>query len=151
MKTHHPCPRVPILLRVVIADAGISINDSLTALLSEFEGVSVLGCVQESAKILTLVRTTRPDVVLLDLQSPCADALATLRHLKRLPRAPFVVVLSNDDFSPLRQAAAAAGADAFLLKATECGRIEAILRARLGAPRPPTRLARAPVRRRHAA
>ena len=116
------------LLRVVVADNGISVNDGLTALLSEFDGVSVLGCVQEPAKVLALVQTAQPDVVILDLQTEPGTALQTLKQIQR-PRAPVVIVLSDYDLPPLRQAAFAAGADHFLLKATESGRLQRVLQS----------------------
>jgi DNA-binding NarL/FixJ family response regulator len=115
-----------VLLRVLVADSGISVNDGLTAMLSEFEGLSVLGCVQEPAKVLALVKTARPDVVILDLQTHQAIGLKMLKQIKRLPRAPVVIVLSHYDLPPLRQAA---GADYFLNKATECGRLQEVLHA----------------------
>jgi DNA-binding NarL/FixJ family response regulator len=116
------------LLRVVVADNGISVNDSLTALLSEFDGVSVLGCVQEPAKVLALVQTAQPDVVILDLQTEPGTTLQTLKQIKQ-PRAPVVIVLSDYDLPPLRQAALAAGADHFLNKSTESGRLLKVLQA----------------------
>ncbi len=128
MKTGAAPVRPLTLLRVVVADRGISVNDSLTALLSEFEGVSVLGCVQEPAKVLALVQTAQPDVVILDLQTEPGTALQTLKQIKR-PRAPVVIVLSDYDLPPLRRAALAAGADHYLLKATECGRLQKVLQS----------------------
>lgn len=114
------------LLRVVVADNGISVNDSLTALLSEFDGVSVLGCVQAPAKLFALVQMAQPDVVILDLQTEGGAALKTLKQIKR-PRTPVVIVLSNYDLPRLRQAALDAGADHFLIKATETGRLQKLL------------------------
>ena len=120
-----------VLLRVLVADSGISVNDGLTALLSEFEGLSVLGCAQEPAKVLALVKTAQPDVVILDLQMDKPTGLTMLKQIKRLPRAPVVIVLSHQDLPPLRQAAIAAGADYYLIKATECERLQEVLQALL--------------------
>jgi DNA-binding NarL/FixJ family response regulator len=127
MKSRDPCRQPFVLLHVLVADRGISANDSLTGLLSEFEGLSVVGCVQEPAKVLALARKVRPDVVILDLQTEGAAGLKTLKQIKRLPRAPVVIVLSDYDLPPLRQAALAAGADDFLSKATECERLPKVL------------------------
>ncbi len=128
MKTGEVCERPFVLLRVLVADNGISAHDSLTALLSEFEGISVLDGAQRPDKVLALVTTTRPDVVILDLQLTNATGLKILKALKRLPVAPIVIVLSHYDLEPFRQAAAAAGADHFLIKTTECGHLEALIR-----------------------
>jgi DNA-binding NarL/FixJ family response regulator len=120
-----------VLLRVLVADSGISVNDGLTALLSEFEGLSVLGCAQEPAKVLALVKTAQPDVVILDLQMDKPTGLTMLKQIKRLPRAPVVIVLSHYDLPLLRQVAIAAGADYCLIKATECERLQPVLQALL--------------------
>ena len=127
MKTGDPNEHASIVLRVLVADHGISVNDSLTALLSEFEGLSVLGCAQEPAKVLALVQAVHPDVVVLDLQAEQATGLTTLKRIKRLAQPPAVIVLSDYDLPPLRRAALDAGADHFLVKATECGRLQEVL------------------------
>ena len=124
-----------VLLRVLVADSGCSINDSLTALLSDFEGLSVFGCTQDPAKVLTLITSVHPDVVLLDLPADNTTGLKTLKQIKWLPHAPVVIVLAPSDLAPLRQAAVAAGADHYLIKATECGHLQEVLQALLRRPR----------------
>jgi DNA-binding NarL/FixJ family response regulator len=121
-----PAIQSPILLRVLVADSGSSINDGLTSLLSDFEGLSVFGCVQDSAKVTALVRTVHPDVVILDLQMAGPIGLQTLKQIKSLPHPPVVIVLSAYDTPPVRRAALAAGADHYLVK-TECGRLQEVL------------------------
>ena len=78
--------------------------------------------------MLALVQAAQPDVVILDLQTEPGTALQTLKQIKH-PRAPVVIVLSDYDLPPLRQAALAAGADHFLIKATESGRLQKVLQA----------------------
>ena len=131
MKIGDSSVRPTVLLRVLVTDSGTSINDSLTALLSDFEGLSVFGCTQEPAKVLTLVETVHPEVVILDLPAGNTTGLKILKQIKRLPHAPVVIVLSHHDLPPLRAAAIAAGADYFLIKATECGRLQEVLHALL--------------------
>ena len=122
-------PNIPpsVLLRVLVVDARVSVNESLVALLSESEGLTVFGCAQEPAKVLALVQTVHPDVVILDLQMERPIGLKTLKQIKSLPQAPVMVVLSHYDMPPIRQAAIDAGADHFLIKTTECGRLEEVL------------------------
>ena len=115
-----------ILLRVLVADGGSSVNDGLTALLSELEGISVFGCAQKPAKVLALVRTVHPDVVILDLKIAGPIGLKTLKQIKRLPHPPVVIVLSDYDMPPVHRSAIAAGADHSLIK-TECARLQEVL------------------------
>jgi len=115
-----------VLLRVLVAGGGSSVNDGLTAMLSEFEGLSVFGCVQEPRKVMTLVRTVNPDVVILDLHTAGPPGFKTLRQLKSQPHPPVVIVLTDYDAPAARRESIARGADHCLGK-TECGRLQEVL------------------------
>jgi DNA-binding NarL/FixJ family response regulator len=104
MMTQRSDDRPFLLLRVLVADHLVSINESLTAMLSELEGVCVFGCTQEPAKVLALVQTVHPDVVILDLQMMEPMNLNLLRQIKRLHGPPYVIVLSHYDIPPLQEA-----------------------------------------------
>lgn len=125
MTTTQDRPR--LLLRVLVADGIGSVNEGLTALLSDLEGIAVFGCAQEAAKVVALVETVHPDVVLLDLHAPITSDLQTLRQIKHLPGAPIVIVLSHYDLPPLRKACLNAGADYFLEKTAAFERLREVL------------------------
>ena len=108
-----------IILRVLIADIGSSVNDGLTALLSELDGINVFGCAQDPDKLLLLARSLRPDVVILDIQQTQPVSLAVLQRPKALPRVPIVIVLCESGLLPLQEAVLAGGADHVLVK-TDC-------------------------------
>jgi DNA-binding NarL/FixJ family response regulator len=108
-----------ILLRILVADSGSSVNDGLTALLSEIDGISVFGCAQGQGKVLALARSLRPDVVILDVQRTEPVSLAIIHRLKALPRSPIVIGLCESDLPALREAVLAGGADHVLAR-TDC-------------------------------
>lgn len=108
-----------VLLRILVADNGSSVNDGLTALLSELDGINVFGCAQDPDKLLALARSLRPDVVILDIQRTEPLSLAILHRLKALPRVPIVIVLCESGLLPLQEAVLAGGADHVLVK-TDC-------------------------------
>jgi len=112
-----------LLLRVLVADHLVSINESLTAMLCELDGVCAFGCSQDPAKVLMLVQVVSPDVVILDLEMMAPMDLNLLRQIKGMKDPPYVVVLSQYDIPPLQEAAMAAGADYYLNKTTECDRL----------------------------
>ncbi len=116
-----------LLLRVLVADGVASVNESLTALLSDLEGIAVCSCVQEPAKVVALVETMQPDVVLLDLHAPGTSGTQTLRQLKQPPCAPVVIVLSHYALPPLREACLSAGADYFFEKTAELEHLRGVL------------------------
>ncbi len=127
-----------MLLRVLVADTEALINEGLTALLSDFEGLSVFGCTQQPAKILTLIDNVHPDIVLLELPLNTATGLVTLKMIKQLPNAPKVIVLVRFDLPALRKAALTAGADHCLNLSTDCAVLAELLRtAQAPAPFPP--------------
>ena len=119
-----------VLLRILVADSGRSVNERLTALLSELDGLSVFGCAQEPSRVLALIQTVHPDVVILDLQIAGPVGMKTLAQVKGLPDAPIVIVLSDRDEAPLRQAAIKAGAEHFLVK-TDIERLQEVLKSLL--------------------
>jgi two-component system, CitB family, response regulator len=121
-----PSGRPFILLRVLVADTGISVNEHLLALLSEIDGLSVFGCAQVPSKILALVGSVHPEVAILDLHTAGPFGLQTLAEIKRLPGAPVVIVVSDYDEPELRDAALGSGADHFFVK-TDCGRLQDLL------------------------
>jgi DNA-binding NarL/FixJ family response regulator len=115
-----------VLLRVLVADSGSSVNDGLTALLSEIEGISVFGCAQEPGKLLALAGSLRPDAVILDVRREAPVGLAAMHRLKALPKAPTLIGLCEADVPPLREAAAAAGADHVLARTDSEGLLRLI-------------------------
>lgn len=119
--------RPRLLLRVLVTDGIGSVNEGLTALLSDLEGIAVFGCAQEPAKVVALVETMQPDVVLLDFPAAGTSDLQTLRQLKHLPFAPIVIVLSHYALPPLREACLNAGADYFLEKTAAFERLREVL------------------------
>jgi DNA-binding NarL/FixJ family response regulator len=115
------------LLRVLVIDSRLFVNESLVALLSESEELTVFGCAQDPAKALALVETVHPDVVVLDLPEEMSTWMKMLKQIKRLPGRPVVIALSHYDLPPFRHAAMNAGADLFLTKTKDCGYLQELL------------------------
>lgn len=125
--TEDPSIMTSGLLRVLVVDARVGVNESLVGLLSEFEDVTVFGCSQGPDKVLALSATIHSDVVILDLESEGSIDLKTVKLIKDFPEAPVIIVLSHYYLGPIPQSARAAGADHFIVKTTECGRLQGLL------------------------
>jgi len=125
-----------VLLRVLAADSDRSVNDRLSALLSELDGVSVFACAQESSKVVGFVENVRPDILILDLETSGPAGMKALAQIKKVPGAPVVIALGDHDEAPLRQAALRAGAEHYLVK-TDVERLQEVLKdlSRPGAAR----------------
>jgi DNA-binding NarL/FixJ family response regulator len=103
-------------IRVLLADDEPLVRRGLRALLELEPDLTVVGEAGDGAEAVSQVRTTRPDVVLMDVRMPRADGIAATRLISRLDDPPAVIVVTtfeNDDYvyDALR-----AGARGFLLK-----------------------------------
>ncbi|MFC3080465.1 ATP-binding protein [Phenylobacterium terrae] len=120
-------------IRVLLAEDH-PINRKVVELI--FDGLPVaLAQAEDGAAALTLYRTQPFDVVLMDMQMPNMDGLAATRAIRALeaggarPRTP-VIMLSANALPEHEAAGLAAGADLYLTKPIEAGRlIEAVERA----------------------
>lgn len=106
-------------IRLVVVDDHALFRRGLVGLLEEIPGFSVVGQAGDGQQALPVIEQQRPDVVLLDLNMPNMDGIATLRELKdrRIPARVLMLTISQDDNDLLD--AIRAGADGYLLKSTE--------------------------------
>jgi two-component system, NarL family, nitrate/nitrite response regulator NarL len=106
-------------LRMVVVDDHALFRRGLVGLLEEMPGFQVVGQASDGEQALPLIESARPDIVLLDLNMPVMDGIATLRALRerRLPVRVLMLTISQNDTDLLE--AIRAGADGYLLKNTE--------------------------------
>jgi len=106
-------------LRLMVVDDHALFRRGLVSLLDEMPDFKVVGQAGDGLQALPLVEQLQPDVILLDLNMPNMDGIATLRALRDLHNKVKVLMLtiSQDDADLLE--AIRAGADGYLLKNTE--------------------------------
>ena len=80
--------------------------------------VAVVGTACGGEEALTQARALRPQLILLDLMMPRPSGLEVIPRLRALLPHVCIVALTLLDTSSYRRAALAAGADAFVAKAT---------------------------------
>jgi DNA-binding NarL/FixJ family response regulator len=80
--------------------------------------VAVVGAAQGGRDALAYARRLRPELVLLDLAMPDLSGLAVLPKLRETLPAAILIALTLQDSDEIREAALAAGADAFVSKAS---------------------------------
>lgn len=78
-------------------------------------GHTVVGSAENGVEAITLARSLKPDVIVMDLRMPVMDGWTATAELKRELLTPIVVVSALDDRESLEQAVFA-GASAFLTK-----------------------------------
>ncbi|MBL8154466.1 MAG: response regulator transcription factor [Anaerolineae bacterium] len=124
-------------MRVLIADREPNVRQALWLVCEEGLHLTVAGEAADAPELLTLVRTTHPDMLLLDwglTEAPPAELIRTIRGIKSL-----VIIVVGAGMEQRRETLAA-GADAFIYKGDPPEKVLALLRTFIepqDCPRPP--------------
>jgi DNA-binding NarL/FixJ family response regulator len=120
-------PRTQI--RVAVADDHPVVRDGLVAMLETQPDFTIVGQAATGTEALALVGTTRPDVLLLDLEMPGLDGVGVLRGLTGAGERTRVIVFTVFDTDERIIAAVEAGAAGYLLKGAPREDVFAAVRA----------------------
>lgn len=103
-------------IRVVLADDHTLVRAGIRSLLEKVPGVEVVGEAGDGREVLKLIKTQRPNVVLMDITMPGLNGLeAAARIAKEFPDVR-VIILSMHDNEEYYWRALKAGAAGYLLK-----------------------------------
>jgi DNA-binding NarL/FixJ family response regulator len=103
-------------ITVVLVDDHAVVRTGLAQLLSGAHDIEVVGQAADGAEAIEVVRATRPDVVVMDLQMPGMDGVDATRVIVSEGLGSEVVVLTSYSDSARIVAALDAGAVGYLLK-----------------------------------
>jgi two-component system, cell cycle response regulator DivK len=119
--------------RILIVDDNVQ-NLKLAQVILANEGYDVWTAA-DAEDALALLRTSRPKVILMDLQLPGMDGLELTRLLKADPstRSIRVIALTAYAMKGDEEKALAAGCDAYLSKPIDTDRLPEIVRSHLSA------------------
>ncbi len=104
------------MIRVLIVDDHNVVRQGLRFLLEQEPDIEIVGDCPDGASALLVLERLVPGVVLLDLQMPGLDGIATLRELKARSPATQVIVPTSHQGDDLVFDAVRAGATSYLLK-----------------------------------
>jgi len=116
-------------IRVLVVDDQAVVRMGLATLIGSEDGLELIGEAGDGRTGLSMVRATRPDVVLCDIRMPEMDGLALLREVTADPglSGVRVVMLTTFELDEYVFEALRLGASGFLLKdADPAGLLEAI-------------------------
>jgi two-component system, NarL family, response regulator LiaR len=103
-------------IRVLVVDDQTVVREGLVAILATYPDIEVVGQAAEGNQALEMIKQAKPNVVLLDLQMPGLDGLATIPKIREMaPTVRIMVVTSFADSDRVYQAIKA-GALGYILK-----------------------------------
>jgi DNA-binding NarL/FixJ family response regulator len=118
-----------VTIRVVLVDDESMIRAGVRAILGTDPSIEVVAEGADGHEAVELVRSHRPDVVLLDIRMPGLDGLAAAAEIHKLRTETAVVMLTTFGEDAYVARALAGGANGFLLKASDPRELIAAVRA----------------------
>lgn len=129
----------PQPIKVVLVDDSSVMRELLrTIIRSEF--FTIVGEAASGAKAIELADTLKPDLVCLDIEMPEMSGIEALKVLKaQYPKMAVVMVTGSNAATDVQQSLAG-GADGYILKPFNAGRVldaltKAVTKARAAAPK----------------
>jgi DNA-binding NarL/FixJ family response regulator len=122
------------MMKILIADDSTVVRDRLVTLLTDVNGIEVVGQAKDATEARNLAEELRPDVAILDLRMPKGSGADVLRDIKKLDPTPKVIVLTNYPHPENRKKCIDRGADYFFDKSTEFKKVVSVLRGMLRGP-----------------
>ncbi|MCR2784881.1 MULTISPECIES: response regulator transcription factor [unclassified Microbacterium] len=111
------------VIRVVLVDDQALFRAGIRMLVDSQPDLQVVGEASDGREALAVVRSTRPDIVLMDIRMPVMDGLTATAELLADPvldgAAPRIVMLTTFDLDEAAARAIRQGASGFLLKDAE--------------------------------
>jgi DNA-binding NarL/FixJ family response regulator len=103
-------------LEIVVIDDSEVVREQLRRAFAEAEGLHVVGMAASGDEGIEMVRSLRPDIIVLDLSMPQCSGLETLREIRKIDQRVMVIIFTSDDSFALRWICREAGANFFVTK-----------------------------------
>ena len=116
------------MIRVLLAEDQAMVRGAIAALLSREKDIEVVAEVARGDAVVEAARTSRPDVVLLDIEMPGGSGLDAAQALGRAMPSCRVVILTTFGRSGYLRRAMESGAVGFLLKDAKASELARALR-----------------------
>lgn len=114
---------------VIVVDDNAAFLSLAARLVADMPNAKVVARARSGKEALIAVERHKPDVVLMDLIMPGLDGVETTRLLRALPDPPAVILMTAEEPSLYREAAAKAGAHLLIDKSDLFEKLEEAIRA----------------------
>lgn len=101
---------------IFIVDDSELVRKRLVNMLSEIEGVTIVGQASNAAEAIEGIRNLHPRIVILDIQMPGASGFKVLKAIRKEKLSTIVLMLTNHADPQYREKSMQLGADYFLDK-----------------------------------
>ncbi len=115
------------MLKVLLVDNTPDRASELKRALSEMEGIAVACTVESAVELFDRVAEHKPDIVLIETDSPSRDVLEQLAAISSSAPRP-VVMFTGDSGDETIRAALKAGVSAYIVDGIAPGRLDPIMR-----------------------
>ncbi|UCD24339.1 MAG: response regulator transcription factor [Gemmatimonadota bacterium] len=119
-------------VKLAVIDDSAVIRRRLLSMLTQVDGVELVGEATDAIEGLDLIRAKRPDVVILDVRMENRSGIGLLEDLKYDSNMPIVIVLTNYPYVAYRQRCLQLGARYFFDKTTEFVRVAEVIQELVG-------------------
>lgn len=103
-------------IKVLITDDHAVFRTGVKSSLSHYSDIEFIGEAENGVQLLNLVKFLQPDIILLDIQMPVMDGIATLPEVKKiLPNAKVIMLTMSDDVGMISKLMEI-GANSYLIK-----------------------------------
>ena len=107
------------MIKLIIVDDHQLMIDGIKTALSEYEEIKIIGDALNGRKLLELLKSKTPDIILLDIMMPELDGIDTLQIVKQKNPEVKIIMLSQFGDRGFIKRCLKFGADGYLLK--DCG------------------------------
>jgi DNA-binding NarL/FixJ family response regulator len=106
-------------MKLVVADDNIEFRKHLVLHLMHTEGIEIIGEAGNVPETITLIKSSKPDMVILDLHMPGGSGFDVLHEVVSLRPRPIIIILTVGSKSEYQSLSYLAGADYFFEKSSD--------------------------------
>jgi len=115
-------------MRLFITDDSEILRSRLANILSEINGVEIVGQEDDVNKSINLIERLKPDIVIMDIKMPGGNGILALEIIKKIANPPIIIMFTNYPYLQYRKRCIDLGADYFFYKATEFENLIALIK-----------------------